>query len=55
MPASTTDKMREALRLVTIKGLSPQLAATKAGVKRQSIYKTAAYKTWRAVQKKETS
>lgn len=52
MPAETTDKMREALRLIK-RGKSPQQAATIAGVARQSIYKSAGYKVHRAEQLKQ--
>ncbi len=43
MPTEITDRMREALALIK-SGKSPQQAANLAGVKRQSIYASSAYK-----------
>lgn len=43
LPTEITDRMREALKLIK-RGKSPQQAADLAGVKRQSIYASRAYK-----------
>lgn len=52
MPIEITDRMREALKLLK-RGHSPQQAADLAGVKRQSIYASSAYKAWRKASKEK--
>lgn len=52
MAGKQSAAMDQALRLVTLKGISPPMAAKRTGITVNSIYRAAWYKAFKAAQVK---